>query len=62
MLRLVWEEELSVLLSKFEPVKEEFSLKDLLSPLSGTVKKKEYWGYYWAVQALSRDLGLLEKA
>jgi hypothetical protein len=42
VLRFVCDDEFRVLLSKFEPVKEEFSLNDLLSPLSGTVKKKEY--------------------
>jgi len=60
--RFVCEEEFNVLLSKLEPVKDELSLNDLLSPLSGTVKKKEYWGYYWAVHDLSKDLGLLENA
>jgi len=44
-------------LSKFDPVKEEFSLKDLLRPRSGTVKKNEYWGYSWAVHRRSRDFG-----
>lgn len=33
VLRFVCDDELRVLLSKFEPVKEEFSLNDLLSPL-----------------------------
>lgn len=46
-----------MLLSKFDPVKDEISLKDLLSPRSGTAKKNEYWGYSCAVHSLSNDLG-----
>jgi hypothetical protein len=52
---------LIVLPSKLE-LKEELSLKDLFNPFSDIVKKNEYWGYYWAEQYLSRDLGELEKA
>lgn len=53
-------EAFTVLLSKLEVVKEEFSLKDLFRPRQGMAKKKEYWGYYWAVHMRSNDLGVFE--